>query len=91
MKFLWIVASLFAMLAAVVLFDAFIDLKQSAPQQAAEVAMAIGVAVIPYCFARCVQQSLRKDDEVAAKQTKLLAQIANSMAEKDKSEETPTE
>lgn len=39
-----------ALLLAVTLFS-----SQSAPQQAAGAAMALGLAVIPYVFSRCIQ------------------------------------
>lgn len=54
MVFLYVVTGLCATLGAItfVLFGVF---ASSAPQQAAGAAMAIALAVIPYCFARAVQ------------------------------------
>jgi hypothetical protein len=54
----WLIALLGSVLSAYMLFQAFT--ADSAPKQGAAAAMALGVAVIPYCLARSVENIDRR-------------------------------
>jgi Flp pilus assembly protein protease CpaA len=53
-KFLWVVVLVSSALGGLVLAVGAL-LLQSAPQQAAAAAIAVGLAVIPYCIARAAE------------------------------------
>jgi hypothetical protein len=53
--FCWSVTILSCAIAAYFLFDALLGGGKSAPQQAAEAAIALGFAIIPYCFTRAIE------------------------------------
>ena len=66
-----------------------LDKATSAPQQAAGAAMALAWVIIPYCFVRALVEmnsaevtELKQLNEVLAKHTRMLAEMANS-AEKN--------
>lgn len=88
--FCWIVTLLGCAIGALFLVDALIGDK-SAPQQAAEAAVAVAFAIIPYCFSRAVDglADSRRDDllspineirDTIRTHTPILATIANEAA-----------
>lgn len=60
--FCLIVTGVFSTLAMLMLFITMGSLNNSAPQQAAGAAMALGLAVIPYVFTRCVLLAAERND-----------------------------
>ena len=58
MKALWIIVAIASAFGALTLFLT-IGSANGAPQEAAGSAMAVGLAVIPYCFARALSELLR--------------------------------
>lgn len=80
--FLWILSVLGAVAGGVQLL--LVEAQPGAPQQAAAAAIAVGLAVIPYCLARAVSELLKPQAEALNKliehqqtQIKLLAALAN--------------
>ena len=61
-KLFWILSLGTSLLAALFFVDGVMA-AQSAPQQASAAAQALGVAVIPYCVARAVQEIGRGDGD----------------------------
>jgi hypothetical protein len=55
MIFIWILALLGSIAAGLTLFGGIL-FSNGAPQQAAAAAIAVGFAVIPYCFARAIEK-----------------------------------
>lgn len=60
-KFFWVVNSICCVAAGFELLAAMV--QDSAPKQAAAASVAVGLAVVPYCFARSL-------DEISAASTK---------------------
>jgi hypothetical protein len=87
MVVLWILTILGELAgAATVIFDVLT--ADSAPKQAAGAAMAVSFVVIPYCVARAVEglsrsdnDELKKLNEQAQTQTRLLSALANATPE----------
>jgi hypothetical protein len=81
---LWILTLIGTVLGVISLIEG-LSSATGAPQQAASAGIAVACAVIPYCFARAMQQimepSREKLLEEARAQTKLLAALANDSAE----------
>jgi hypothetical protein len=94
MKSLHIITILGCVCRGFILVGTFLT-ATGAPQQGAGAALAVALAVIPYCFVRAVESwaepsaseaELRKLNETLATHTRLLAQLANASIEgrKDK-------
>ena len=87
MNGLWIITAICAAGAAV-FGVAGVALANGAPQEASAAAIAVAVAVVPYCFTRACEKitdvqgrELKKLNETMTVHTKLLAQTANASAE----------
>lgn len=61
-KFLWLIAML-GSIAGGLLFISGMGQAESAPQEAAIAAMAVALAVIPYCLARSVAELSSNDSQ----------------------------
>lgn len=82
-KFLWVVTFFGAVAGAFTLVESLS--ADSAPKQAAAAAIAVGLAVIPYCMARAVTElsapsltELKRLNEKLADHTRLLAAQAKA-------------
>ena len=66
MTFVWVLALIGSILGGFTLLGVF--LQTGAPQQGALAAIAVGLAVIPYCFARAIEK-MRGNETPAPKWT----------------------
>lgn len=81
MSIVWLIAAVAALFAAFDLFSAV--LSQTGQVEAARAAVDVGIAAVPYCLARGIQEFVRdlapnKTLDVLNTHTKLLASLANS-------------
>lgn len=85
-KALFVISSIGAVLGGLMLVGTFVG-ASSAPQQGAEAAIAIGLAVIPYCLARSVQQGRDEvaRDDAPSRPKKLPPAIEKALAETEAS------
>ena len=65
MQVLWMCTIIGAVLGAIVLVLSFVS-ANGAPQEAAGAAIAVALAVIPYCLARAVQEFARRGQHSAS-------------------------
>lgn len=61
-ELVWILVALASVIAAGILGLTFLG-ANGAPQQAAGAAVALGVVIIPYCFARALTEIVRSNKE----------------------------